>query len=34
MDANRRELNYQEGDWVFLKVSPIKGILRFEVKGS
>ncbi|XP_057464990.1 uncharacterized protein LOC130754761 [Actinidia eriantha] len=27
-DANRRELEFQEGDWVFLKVSPMKGVVR------
>ncbi|KAL6956543.1 hypothetical protein U1Q18_052838 [Sarracenia purpurea var. burkii] len=33
-DANRRELQFQEGDMVFLKVSPMKGIFRFGQKGK
>ena len=33
-DANRREVDFQEGDWVFLKVSPMKGIMRFGKKGK
>jgi hypothetical protein len=33
-DANRRELEFQEGDWVFLKVSPMKGIVRFGKRGK
>ncbi|XP_057465119.1 uncharacterized protein LOC130754864 [Actinidia eriantha] len=33
-DVNRREVEFQEGDWVFLKVSPMKGIMRFEKKGK
>ena len=28
-DANRKELDFQEGDWVFLKISPVKGVIRF-----
>ena len=31
-NANRRELDFQEGNWVFLKVSPMKGIMRFGKK--
>ncbi|XP_057485826.1 uncharacterized protein LOC130772097 [Actinidia eriantha] len=26
--------HHQEGDWVFLKVSPMKGIMRFGKKGK
>ena len=33
-DANRRELDFQEGDWVFLKISPMKGVVRFGKKGK
>ena len=33
-DANRRELEFQEGDWVFLKVSPMKGVVRFGKRGK
>ncbi|XP_057497352.1 uncharacterized protein LOC130782073 [Actinidia eriantha] len=31
-DANRRELEFQEDDWVFLKVSPMKGVMRKYVE--
>ena len=27
---NRKELEFTEGEWVFLKVSPMKGVVRFE----
>ncbi|WMV51471.1 hypothetical protein MTR67_044856 [Solanum verrucosum] len=30
----RRELEYQVDDWVFLKVSPMKGVIRFGKKGK
>ena len=30
----RRELEFQVDDWVFLKVSPIKGVMRFGKKGK
>ncbi|XP_057483982.1 uncharacterized protein LOC130770513 [Actinidia eriantha] len=33
-DANRRELDFQEGNWVFLKISPMKGVMRFGKKGK
>ena len=26
-DANRKELNFQEGNWVFLKILPMKGVI-------
>jgi hypothetical protein len=33
-DKRRRSLVFDEGDYVYLKVSPIKGINRFGVKGK
>jgi hypothetical protein len=33
-DTRRRELNFEVGDFVYLKVSPIRGIRRFGVKGK
>ncbi|XP_070034599.1 uncharacterized protein [Nicotiana tomentosiformis] len=33
-DVRRRDLEFKEDDWVFLKVSPIKGIMRFGKKGK
>jgi hypothetical protein len=30
----RRELSFKVGDFVYLKVSPIRGVRRFEVKGK
>ena len=33
-DVRRRELEFEEGDHVFLKVSPSKGINRFGKKGK
>jgi hypothetical protein len=32
-DTRRRELTFEEGDCVYLKVSPIIGLCRFKVKG-
>ena len=32
-DTRRRELTF-EGDYVYLKVSPIRGLRRFKVKGK
>ncbi|XP_070039531.1 uncharacterized protein [Nicotiana tomentosiformis] len=29
-DNRRRDLEFQVDDWVFLKVSPMKGVMRFE----
>ena len=31
-DVRRRELEFQVDDWVFLKVSPMKGMMRFGKK--
>ena len=33
-DSRRRGLEFFIGDWVFLKVSPIKGVMRFGKKES
>jgi hypothetical protein len=33
-DNRRRELNFQEGDFVYLKVSPMRGVRRFQEKGK
>jgi hypothetical protein len=33
-DTRRRELSFEVGDYVYLKVSPIKGTKRFGVKGK
>jgi hypothetical protein len=33
-DKRRRRLVFQDGDHVYLKVSPMKGVSRFEVKGK
>ena len=33
-DVRRRNLEFDEGDLVFLKVAPMKGILRFRRKGK
>ena len=33
-DVKRRELEFQVDDWVFLKVSPMKGVMIFGKKGS
>ena len=33
-DKSRRPLEFQVGDKVFLKVSPIKGVKRFNVRGK
>ena len=34
IDVRRRELEFQVDDWVFLKVSPMKGVIRFGKKGN
>ena len=33
-DVRRMELEFQVHDWVFLKVSPMKGVIRFGKKGK
>jgi hypothetical protein len=33
-DTGRRELSFKVGDFVYLKVSPIRGVRRFGVKGK
>ena len=32
--VRRRELDFQVDDWVFQKVSPMKGVMRFGKKGK
>ena len=34
VDTRRRDLIFKEGDFVYLKVSPIRGLCRFKVKGK
>jgi uncharacterized protein involved in tolerance to divalent cations len=33
-DNRQRELRFEEGDFVYLKVSPMRGVKRFQVKGK
>jgi hypothetical protein len=33
-DNRRRELRFEEGDFVYLKVSPMRGVRRFQMKGK
>jgi hypothetical protein len=33
-DTRRRELSFEVRDFVYLKVSPIRGVRRFRVKGK
>jgi hypothetical protein len=33
-DKRRRELEFNVGDFVYLKVSPLRGTIRFHVKGK
>jgi hypothetical protein len=34
VDTRRRELSFEVGDFVYLKVLPIRGVRRFGVKGK
>ncbi|KAA0056807.1 pol protein [Cucumis melo var. makuwa] len=34
VDVRRKDLEFDVGDMVFLKVAPMKGVLRFEKKGK
>ena len=34
MDKKRREVSFNNGDFVYLKVSPIRGTRRFQVQGK
>jgi hypothetical protein len=33
-DGKRRDVSFQEGDYVYFKLSPIRGLRRFKVKGK
>ena len=33
-DVRRMELEFEVDDWVYLKVSPLKGVMRFGKKGK
>ncbi|PRQ61047.1 putative ribonuclease H-like domain-containing protein [Rosa chinensis] len=33
-DKHRKHLEFQVGDWVFLKLSPWKGVVRFGKRGK
>jgi hypothetical protein len=33
-DHRRRELSFEVGDFVYLKVSPMRGLCRFKVRGK
>jgi hypothetical protein len=34
VDHRRRELSFEIGDFVYLKVSPMRGLRRFKVRGK
>jgi hypothetical protein len=33
-DNRRRELRFQVGDFIYLKVSPMRGLHRFKIRGK
>ena len=33
-DNRRRDLEFEEGDKVYFKISPMKGVARFEKRGN
>ncbi|WMV24807.1 hypothetical protein MTR67_018192 [Solanum verrucosum] len=33
-DVRRRDLEFDVHDWVYLKISPMKGVMRFHKKGK
>ncbi|WMV58068.1 hypothetical protein MTR67_051453 [Solanum verrucosum] len=33
-DVRRREIEFEVNDWVYLKISPMKGVMRFGKKGK
>jgi hypothetical protein len=34
VDKRRRDLSFEIGDFIYLKVSPMRGTRRFKVKGK
>jgi hypothetical protein len=34
VDKRRRDLSFEVGDFIYLKISPIRGSRRFKVKGK
>ncbi|WMV55013.1 hypothetical protein MTR67_048398 [Solanum verrucosum] len=34
VDVRRRDLEFYVHDWVYLKISPMKGVMRFGKKGK
>jgi hypothetical protein len=34
VDHRRRELSFEVGDFMYLKVSPMRGLCRFKVRGK
>ena len=33
-DLKNRDVEFQDGDYIFLKVSPMKDVMRFDKKGK